>query len=118
MLWPLTPDIDLSFMVGQELTQVAIGLYQVQFHFNQETIVSIEDCFTYERADNKHLWKSGELEGAGLVVQLVGSVVTAVLAHESELEMHFSSGSKLTIGAEASAFESFTIKHRGGLIVV
>jgi Family of unknown function (DUF6188) len=118
MLWPLKADIDLSFLVGQKLIQIAIGLYQVQFRFDQETSISVEDCFTYERAEKKHCWKSGELEKAGPVVELVGSVVNAVLARDSEVEIRFSNGSRLALGAEPSALESFTIRHRGGLMVV
>jgi hypothetical protein len=118
MLWPLKQDVDLSFIMGRELNQVAIGLYQVQFHFDDTVTVSVEDSFTYERLDRKDSWKAGQLNVAGLTAELVGSVVKDVRANGSELELTFANGHRLLIWAEPSPYESYQISYRGGLIVV
>jgi hypothetical protein len=35
-MYGLKTEIDLSFLTGRELIQLAIGVYQVQFGFDQE----------------------------------------------------------------------------------
>jgi hypothetical protein len=114
----LPADVDLSFVMGLELLQVATGLYQVQFRFDNEVTVSVEDSFTYERPERSDSWKAGELNVAGLTAELVGSAVRDVRANGSELELTFSNGHKLRLDAEPSAYESYDITYRGGVIIV
>ena len=33
-MYGLKPDVDLSFFVGRELNQLAVGPYDIQFHFD------------------------------------------------------------------------------------
>lgn len=40
-------DIDLSFLNGRKLIQIAIGLYHVSFRFDEEVAVSVEGEFRY-----------------------------------------------------------------------
>jgi uncharacterized protein DUF6188 len=118
MLWPLRADTDLSFLMGRELVQVAVGLYRVQFRFDDEVAVSVEDSFTYERPERKDTWKPGELNVAGLALELLGSVIKDVRANGSEVELTFSNGHKVRLDGEPSAYESYTITSRSGVIVV
>jgi hypothetical protein len=118
MLWPLKAETDLSFLIGRELIQVVIGSYQVQFRFDDDVAVSVEDNFAYLRPEKKDSWKPGEHNVAGLTVGLLGSVVKDVRANGSEVEFTFSNGHRLRLDAEPSAYESYTITHRGGVIVV
>jgi hypothetical protein len=41
-VYGLPKDIDLTFLIDREVTQVAIGVYQVQFHFDQDVCISVE----------------------------------------------------------------------------
>jgi hypothetical protein len=44
-MYGLKKEIDLSFLTGRELTQIAIGRFQVQFHFDENVAVSVEQNF-------------------------------------------------------------------------
>lgn len=46
-MYGLKSDIDLSFLNGRELIQVAIGLYQIQFGFDGDVRISVEGEFSY-----------------------------------------------------------------------
>jgi hypothetical protein len=46
-MYRLKKEIDLSFLTGRELVQVAIGSFQVQFHFDEDVAVSVEAEFRY-----------------------------------------------------------------------
>jgi hypothetical protein len=40
-MYGLKKEIDLSFLTGRELIQVAIGSFQVEFHFDEDVTVSV-----------------------------------------------------------------------------
>lgn len=44
-MYGLKKEIDLSFLTGRELIQVAIGSFQVQFHFDEDVALSAEGDF-------------------------------------------------------------------------
>lgn len=44
-MYGLKKEIDLSFLTGRELIQVAIGSFQVQFHFDEDVALSVEGDF-------------------------------------------------------------------------
>jgi hypothetical protein len=46
-MYGLEKEIDLSFLTSRELIQVAIGSFQVQFHFDEDVTVSVEAGFRY-----------------------------------------------------------------------
>ena len=49
-------EIDLSFLTGRELIQVAIGSFQVQFHFDEDVAVSVEAEFRYFDGQQEWTW--------------------------------------------------------------
>jgi hypothetical protein len=53
----LKKKIDLSFLTGRKLTQVAIGLYQVEFQFDEDVTVSVEAEFRYFAGQDEWLWR-------------------------------------------------------------
>jgi len=38
----MSADLDLSFLLGAELIQVCLGVWQVQFHFHPPASVAVE----------------------------------------------------------------------------
>jgi hypothetical protein len=46
-MFGLKKDIDLSFLNGREVEQVSVGLYQVQFGFDEDVRISVEGEFRY-----------------------------------------------------------------------
>lgn len=52
----LRKDIDLTFLIDREVIQVAIGVYQVQFHFDQDVCISVQSSFTYSDSQQEWTW--------------------------------------------------------------
>lgn len=44
-MYGLKKEIDLSFLTGRELEQVAIGLYHFRFGFDEDVAISVEAEF-------------------------------------------------------------------------
>ena len=46
-MYGLDRDIDLSFLKGREVEQIAIGVYQITFAFDEDVRISVEVRFSY-----------------------------------------------------------------------
>ena len=42
-MYGLKPDVDLRFFIGKTLEQVAVGSYDVQFHFHGSVSLSVQN---------------------------------------------------------------------------
>lgn len=56
-MYGLKKDIDWSFLQGREVGQIAIGLYQVQFGFDEDVRISVEAEFRYFDGREEWNWK-------------------------------------------------------------
>jgi hypothetical protein len=56
-MYGLKKEIDLSFLTGRELIQVAIGLHQVRFGFDDDVAVSVEAEFHYFDGRDEWIWR-------------------------------------------------------------
>ena len=45
-MYGLSGSVDLTFLIGRTITQVAVGMHQVQLHFDDYVSVSTECSFT------------------------------------------------------------------------
>jgi hypothetical protein len=52
----LSKDIDLKFLNGRESIQIAIGIYQVQFGFDEDVRISVEGGFRYFDGETEVVW--------------------------------------------------------------
>lgn len=66
MLYELAKDADLTFLRGRELIQVAIGIYQVVFRFDQNVTISVEDSFEFTAEAKTQRWVQGASHVAGV----------------------------------------------------
>lgn len=64
-MYGLKKEIDLSFLTGRELIQVAIGRYHVSFRFDEDVAISVEAEFRYFDGQTEWVWKSEA--GAGQI---------------------------------------------------
>jgi hypothetical protein len=53
----LKKGIDLSFLAGRELNRLAIGVYQVQFGFDEDVRISVESEFRYFDGPAEWIWR-------------------------------------------------------------
>jgi hypothetical protein len=76
--------IDLGFLRGREVGQVAIGMYQVIFGFSEDVTIAVEGEFGYSRGREKYTWKPepGAAHIAACTVALLGATITSFEGHE------------------------------------
>ena len=120
-MYGLSKDIDLSFLAGRQVEQVAIGVHQVQFGFDEDVIISVESQFVYFGAQQEWTWKPepGAAQIATRMVSLLGATIQSFEGHENgTLTLVFSNGHRLTIFDSSKEYESYDIARPGQTIVV
>ena len=117
----LRNDIDLSFLNARELIQVAIGVYQVQFGFDEDVMLYVESQFNYFDGQDEWIWKPepGAAQIAARTVSLLISTIQNFDRQENgTLTLMFSNGGRLTILDSSREYESYQITRPGQTIVV
>ena|SRR5690348_1799074 len=120
-MYGLKKEIDLSFLVGRELIQVAIGLYQVQFHFDEDVAVSVEAEFRYFDGQDEWIWRqepSSHQIAARTVTMLGASITSLERSENGTLALMFSNGHRLTVLDSFKECESYDITRPGQTIIV
>jgi hypothetical protein len=120
-MYGLSKDIDLSFLNGREVQQVAIGVYQIQFGFDEDVRISVEGRFTYFDGHEEWVWnpEPGAAQLAARTLSLLGATVQALDAQkDGTLTLNFSNGHRLTIVDNSTEYESYDITRPGQTIIV
>lgn len=120
-MYGLKKEIDLSFLNGRELIQVAIGLYQISFRFDEDVAISVEGEFCYFDGQAESTWKAetAAAQIASRTVSLLGSTIRSYAGREDgTLSLVFSNGQRLTILDSSKEYESYDITRPGVTIVV
>jgi hypothetical protein len=120
-MYGLKKEIDLNFLNGRELIQVAIGLYRISFRFDEDVAISVEGEFTYFDGQAEWTWKSeaGAMQIASRTVSLLGATILSFEGHENgTLSLVFSNGQRLTILDSSKEYQSYDITWPGVTIVV
>jgi hypothetical protein len=112
--------IDLSFLIGREAIQIAIGQFQVIFNFDESVSISVESEFRLiSSAGDVSTWQPHAPQTAAAATRLVGSKVEKVSGQkDGTLTLSFSSGDILTILDSSKDFESYDITCPGRTIIV
>lgn len=115
----LDTKIDLSFLKGREVIQVAIGIHDVQFVFDKDVRISITGSFRYVSREGSSEWQPGAPEAAAPAIRLLGATVERVYGRkDGTLDLELSTGDCLTILDNSKEYESYTITYPGRTIVV
>lgn len=112
----LNPKIDLTLLKNRKVVQIAVGLFQVQFGFDEDVRISVEGGFSYFDGKAESAWKPepGCSSVAAATVGLLGAVITKFEAHENgTLKLEFSNGRQLTIPDSSKEYESYSITRPG-----
>jgi len=120
-MYGLKSHIDLSFLNGREVGQVAIGVFQIIFGFDGDMTISVEGEFRYFNGESELVWKAkpGSAHIAARAVALLGATIENFDAHENgTLVLAFSNGHRLTILDSSQQYESYQITRPGQIIVV
>jgi hypothetical protein len=120
-MYGLKKEIDLSFLTGRELIQVAIGLYHVRFGFDDDVAVSVEAEFRYFDGRDEWIWRQepSSPQIASRTPVLSGATITSFESNENgTLVRMFSNGHRLTILDSYKEYESYDITRPGQTIIV
>jgi hypothetical protein len=118
-MYGLDPKIDVWFIEGRELIQVAVGRYQIQFAFDRDVAMSVEQKFEYRFQGELVTWEPGKMEAAGAVLKLVTATVTQARGtRDGTLTLEFDSGAILIVYDASNQCKSYTITRPGTTIVV
>jgi hypothetical protein len=120
-MYGLNKDIDLKFLNGRESIQIAIGVYQIQFAFDEDVRVSVEGEFRYFDGGTEVVWKPEPdfPQIAARTVALLGATIESFEGRENgTLTLIFSNGHRLIIPDSSQEYESYTITCPGRTIVV
>jgi hypothetical protein len=120
-MYGLKKGIDLSFLNGRELVQVAIGVYQTAFGFDEDVTIYVDGGFTYFDGQSDSVWKPepGFEHVAARTVALLAASITSLESHENgTLKLTFTNGHRLLIPDSSKQYESYQITRPGQTIVV
>ena len=119
-MYGLKPDVDLSFFVGRDLTQVAVGSSDIQFHFagpvlspGVQSLVSLSVQNQIEHSSKGVVteWDGDEnmpLSAASLLGLLGSSVVSVQGDPDGTLTLEFSNGDVVTV-FDCEGYEAYQI---------
>jgi hypothetical protein len=124
--WPIPTDFPLNELIGQEVTQICVGLGQVQIHFYKRRIgdpdkwepgarVEAESAFTLAGTQGSTRVESDKFKlTAGLISNLLGEEVTSLFRESgNELRLEFTNDLSLRLHTDPNGFESFHLHIAG-----
>lgn len=114
-MYGLPEDVDLSFLDGRVLEQVAVGQHQTQLRFEDQVTISIEGEVTIDGA------RGVGIDAGARLVRLVGrSVERVARIAPGDLCLAFAGEphAAITIHDRSDGYESYTIDGPRGLVVV
>ncbi|WP_425616884.1 hypothetical protein NA78x_000545 [Anatilimnocola sp. NA78] len=120
-MYGVPADLDLSFLIGCELTQVCFGCHQIQLHFHPTASISIEGKWELRDIAGKRIdgeSKAGEgMDSASHLVRLLGQrVAGVVISAPQSIAIRLGDEAVLHLFDNQPAHESFQIQP-GNIIV-
>jgi hypothetical protein len=109
-MYKLDSSTNLSPLIGKELIQVCIGLYQVILRFTEELSITVQ-CLYYFNREGETFEGSGEDPSISknLVFLLGNSIESAQIQEDNKLIINFSNNCRLTLVDDSESYESFII---------
>jgi hypothetical protein len=110
-MYGIDKSVNFHFLVGKELVQICIGLYQLILNFSDQVSIAVECMIRLCRPDGSMLEISCDApELTRALTCLLGYTVVSINTEfEGEMILKFSDGSKLFIVDSNEDQESFTI---------
>ncbi|MCD4825461.1 MAG: DUF6188 family protein [Phycisphaerae bacterium] len=118
-MYGIPQDVKMSVLVGKEVAQLCIGLYQVQVNFDDETSISIEGRFNHLTNVAMEFQSNQLASTAKTMVSLLGTKIVAVEREDADTMLFsFSNGESLRLFDSNQDCESFQITGRDIEIIV
>jgi hypothetical protein len=108
----------LHFLKGQEVCQIAFGMYDLQFNWGDGGLSCTGRVIYTPNNGAEVVWTEGHPFDAVPVLRLLKQTIEAFDgSSESELKLQFSNGDRLTVAGDDGP-EGFTIHHVGQPLIV
>lgn len=115
----LDRNVDLSFLIGKEITQLSLGLYEFQIRFSGEIMLSIHGSVLYECDGVVETIHADKIKEAASLVGIVGKIVSKLdVVGEGDLILRFGEVESLVVCDSNRDFESYVLWHNGNFIAV
>jgi len=118
-MYGVPANIDLTFLNGAELVQIALGRYQIQFHFHSGASVTVDGDWNLTDASGIVVDRSYHTTARPpyRLHQLIGqTVVGTVVSAPTSVSLQFADGEVLQLIDSSESYESFQIQP-GNIIV-
>jgi Family of unknown function (DUF6188) len=112
-VYGVPPDLNLQRLIGAILTQVAIGEFQIQFHFTPEVEIAVEGHWELRDLSGRIIDRAqaNADREAYRIHQLLGhQVVRTRVDPPKSFALEFDDGRQLQVFDSSPQFESFTIQ--------
>ncbi len=118
-MYKLSPDIDLSFLLGIDLLQVCVGKNEVILNFTDDVRITLLSEFLIKEADQELVTFHETSDGAQALVRMLNDEIEhAKATKEGGLLIAFRSGTTLGIPDTSEVYESFWISKGERQIIV
>jgi len=110
-MYGLKADVDLSFRMGKELIQVAVGPADVQFNLHESVSLSVQSRVEHSSKGSVKVWEGDENEpiSACSLLALIGSSVVSVQGDpDGTLTLEFSNGDFVKV-FDTEGYEAYQI---------
>jgi hypothetical protein len=112
-------DRDWSLLRAKQLTQICIGLHDLQLHFTDDVSLSIESSIEHRNPDKQPDAGRDLPQQATTLISLLGATVERVIAEEGvALVIQFSNAEMLRVFVRNDGYESFNLTAPGTTIVI
>jgi hypothetical protein len=115
----LPENVQLGFLVGQELIQVCAGRHEIQLHFDGGASISAEGVIVYVDSAGAETRFDRPSPATPVLLELLNQTIEAARGtSDGTLHLRFEGGECLNVYDSNESYESYTIRHQGGIIVV
>ncbi len=118
-MYGLPSSVDLSFLQGTTLLQLCIGENEVVFRLDPDVDIMVATEVRITLLTQIHVTSDSASDAGRSVMHLIGkSVHRALGTRDGTLKLDWDNGESLEIFDTSPFYESYTIHHPGGIIVV
>ena len=113
-----TDDIDISFLVGKELTQIRISHNKLSMIFDQNVSIHCEtSVVVIDQNGKKDILENYGIAAMEIISLVNENVVESTLNEDYSILINFSDGKSIRIIDDSEQYESFQIEYGEEILV-
>ncbi|MEM8710835.1 MAG: hypothetical protein AAGG01_07780 [Planctomycetota bacterium] len=117
-MYSVPADLDLSSTVGDFLTQIAVGQFDLQFTLGGTRFMAMSLVTLHRGGDQVAAWTQGTWPEPSFYDLMNTSVVTCEVENDRTITFQFENGIEMRLIDDSDEFESIHIRNDEGLWVI